>query len=101
MWKKSIRYYKIEDVYHFEKYDTKTTTFFSAWIWIQLIMLLLFVSYFFGNIANIGSPDMFIYGGFVFIYVYAYSELMDGNRYRHALGSIKSSHRNQYYFLPG
>lgn len=73
--------YKIEDVYHFEKYDTKTTTFFAGWIWVQLIMLLLFVSYLFGNIASIGSPDMFIYGGFVFIYVYAYSELMDGNRY--------------------
>ncbi len=73
--------YKIEDVYHFEKYDTKTTTFFSAWIWVQLVMLLILVSYFFGNIATIGSPGIFIYGVFVFIYVYAYSELMDGNRY--------------------
>ncbi len=73
--------YKIEDVYHFEKYDTKYSNFFSVWIWVQLIMLLLFVSYFFGNIAKIGSPDMFIYGGFVFVFVYALTELMDGNRY--------------------
>lgn len=73
--------YKIGDVYDFEKYDTKTTVVFSTWIWIQLVMLLLFVSYFFGNIATIGSPDMFIYGAFVFVYVYAYSELMDGNKY--------------------
>lgn len=72
--------YKIEDVYHFEKFDTRTSVFLATWIWVQLIMLLLFVSYFFGNIAKIGSPDMFIYGAFVFIYVYAYSELMDGNR---------------------
>ncbi len=73
--------YKIEDVYHFEKYDTKTNALLLAWVWVKLISLLLFVSYFFGNIANIGSPDMFIYGAFVFIYVYAYTELMDGNRY--------------------
>lgn len=72
--------FKIENVYSFEKYDTKTTAFLSTWTWIQLIVLLLFVSYFFGNIAKIGSPNMFIYGGFVFIYVYAYSELMDGNK---------------------
>lgn len=73
--------YKIGDVYHFEKYDTKTTVVFSTWIWIQLVMLLLFISYFFANIATIGSPNMFVYGAFVFLYVYAYSELMDGNKY--------------------
>lgn len=83
--------YKIEDVYHFEKYDTKTTTFISAWIWVQLVMLLILVSYFFGNIATIGSPGMFVYGGFVFIYVYAYSELMDGNKYALLWEVLKSA----------
>jgi sterol desaturase/sphingolipid hydroxylase (fatty acid hydroxylase superfamily) len=73
--------YKIEDVYHFTKYDTESSVFLTAWTWIQLVILLLFVSYFFGNIAGIGSPGMFIYGGFVFIYVYALTDLMDGNRY--------------------
>jgi hypothetical protein len=73
--------YKIEDVYHFTKYDTETSVFLTAWTWIQLVILLLFVSYFFGNIAGIGSPGMFIYGGFVFIYVYALTDLMDGNKY--------------------
>ena len=73
--------YKIEDVYNFQKYDTKSSTFLSAWTWVQLVILLLLVSYFFGNIATIGSPNMFIYGGFVFVYVYALTELMDGNKY--------------------
>jgi sterol desaturase/sphingolipid hydroxylase (fatty acid hydroxylase superfamily) len=73
--------YKIEDVYDFTKYDTESSVFLTAWTWIQLVILLLFVSYFFGNIAGIGSPGMFIYGGFVFIYVYALTDLMDGNRY--------------------
>lgn len=93
--------YKIEDVYHFEKYDTKYSNFFSVWIWVQLIMLLLFVSYFFGNIAKIGSPDMFIYGGFVFVFVYALTELMDGNRYAFFWELLKSAIAFAVIFLMG
>ena len=43
----------------------------------QLVALLLFISYLFGNIAQIGNPGMFIYGGFIFLFVYALTELMD------------------------
>ena len=73
--------YKIENVYSFDKYKPKSFTMLNVWIWIQVIVLLLLISYLFGNIAKIGSPKMFLYGGFIFIYVYAYSELMDGNKY--------------------
>lgn len=72
---------KIEDVYHFEKYDTKSSPELGVWIWFQLIMLLLFISYLFSFIAKIGSPDMFYYGGFIFIMIYAFTELMDRNPY--------------------
>lgn len=71
--------FKIEDPYHFEKYETKAETFFTVWVWIQLGLLLLFISYLFGNIATIGSPGMFYYGLFIFVFVYAFTELMDGN----------------------
>lgn len=73
--------FKIDNVYSFEKYDTNNSTLLTVWTWVQLIVLLLLLSYFFGNIAQIGSPNMFIYGGIVFIYVYALTELMDGNKY--------------------
>ncbi len=76
--------YKIEDVYHFEKYDTRTSPAFTAWCWVQLIMLLLFISYFFANIALLNRMDssyIFWYGGFLFVYVYALTEMMDRNRY--------------------
>jgi sterol desaturase/sphingolipid hydroxylase (fatty acid hydroxylase superfamily) len=73
--------YKIDDVYHFEKYDTAYGVPFLAWTWVQLIMLLLFVSYLFGNIATIGSPLIFLYGGFIFLFVYAFTELMDQHKY--------------------
>lgn len=69
--------YKIEDPYHFEKYDTKNSTSFNVWIWFQLVVLLIFVSYLFGNIAQIGSPGIFIYGAFIFLFVYSYTEQMD------------------------
>ena len=73
--------HKIKDPYHFEKYNPTTSGFLYAWTWVQMIVLLLLISYLFGNIATIGSPNMFIYGGFIFLNVYAYSELMDKNKY--------------------
>lgn len=76
--------YKIEDVYHFEKYDTKASAALHVWCWVQLLMILLFISYFFGNIALINSLDnsyIFWYGGFLFLSVYALTELMDRNSY--------------------
>jgi sterol desaturase/sphingolipid hydroxylase (fatty acid hydroxylase superfamily) len=74
--------HKIEDVYRFEKYDTKTSLLFNSWSWMQLVMILLFISYLFGKIAYINSLDssyIYWYGAFVFLSVYALTELMDRN----------------------
>ena len=73
--------YKIDDVYDFEKYDTGYSTSFLVWTWTQTGLLLLFVSYLFGNIALVGNPGIFIYGAFIFLFVYAFTELMDRNQY--------------------
>ncbi|MBX9781805.1 MAG: sterol desaturase family protein [Chitinophagaceae bacterium] len=75
--------YKINDVYHFEKYDTKASPALNVWVWVQLVMILLFISYLFGNIALIHSLNksyIFWYGGFVFVAIYALTDLMDRNR---------------------
>ncbi|MBN8858191.1 MAG: sterol desaturase family protein [Sphingobacteriales bacterium] len=72
---------KIEDVYYFEKYDPAVSGALKAWLILQLLFLFCFITYFFGNIAAIGSPGIFIYGGFIFLYVYAFMELADGNPY--------------------
>ncbi len=82
--------HKIEDVYHFEKYDPKASAAMKVWSWIQLFLLLLFISYLFAYIATIGSPDIFIYGAFVFLGVYALTELMDRNPYALLWESIKN-----------
>lgn len=85
--------YKIEDVYHFEKYDTRTSTALNIWSWVQLMMILFFISYFFGSIALINSLDssyIFWYGGFIFLSVYALTELMDRNQYAIIWEAIRS-----------
>ncbi len=73
--------YKIEDVYNFEKYNPKYSSSLPAWCWMHLIALLLFTSYLFANISAIGSPGIFLYGLFIFLSVYAFTELMDRNLY--------------------
>jgi sterol desaturase/sphingolipid hydroxylase (fatty acid hydroxylase superfamily) len=93
--------FKINDVYHFEKYDTKNSLLFNVWIWFQLVVLFLFVSFFFGNIAQIGSPGMFIYGGFIFLFVYAYTEQMDNSPYAWIWEILKSSTGLCIIFLSG
>ena len=65
-----------------DKYDTRTSPALNAWCWIQLLMILFFISYMFGNIALINNLDksyIFWYGGFIFLSVYALTDLMDRN----------------------
>ncbi len=71
--------HKIDDVHHFEKYAPRASTALQVWTWMQMTVLLLLISYLFANIAAIGKPDIFIYGLFIFLMVYAYTDLMDRN----------------------
>ena len=71
--------FKIEDVYNFEKYSFQRTPLFLVWIWAQIGILFLITAYLLSHITTIGIPNMFFYGGFIFIYVYALTDLMDGN----------------------
>ncbi len=84
---------KIKDVYHFEKYDTPASKGMQAYLWAQLICMLLFVSYLFANVAMIkelGIANLFIYGGFIFIQVYALTEFMDRSKYAWILEAVKN-----------
>lgn len=70
---------KIEDVYHFEKYNPPSSPWLKTWSVVHLLLLMLITAYFFGNISRIGTPQIFLYGLFVFVSVYAMSELADKN----------------------
>ena len=85
--------YKIDDVYNFEKYYPRTSFALDAWCWVQLVALLLFISYLFGYIApidNINDGYIYYYGGFIFLFVYALTELMDRSRYAIIWETIKN-----------
>jgi sterol desaturase/sphingolipid hydroxylase (fatty acid hydroxylase superfamily) len=74
---------KINDVYHFEKYNPKTSTLLQIWSWFQLFVLLALMTYFFSNIAQINQLNggfIYGYGLFIFLMVYAFTDLMDKNR---------------------
>lgn len=71
---------KIKNVYDFEKYGTKSSKFLQYWSVIQMLVTLIFVSYMFKNIALIGWENLLVYGAFIFLTIYSYSELMDKNK---------------------
>jgi len=69
--------YKIEDVFSYEKYDTKEPALLKCWYAIQFMVVMIFVTYLFANIQFVGLPQMFWYGGFIFLSIYAFTEQMD------------------------
>lgn len=72
--------FKVEDVYHFDKYSLHRSNVFIGWIWFQMAVLLAFTAYMLAHIGAIGFPSMFLYGGFIFVFVFALTDFMDANR---------------------
>lgn len=93
--------HKIEDVYHFDKYNPQLTKGMLVWSFGQLIALLLLLSYLFGNLATIGAPGIFFYGGFVFLTVYSYTELMDRNPNAWAWEVLKTAYAMYFILTSG
>lgn len=72
---------KIENVFDFDKYGTQNSQKLIYWSVAQVLITLLFVTYLFDNIAKIGLPNIFIYGFFILVTIYSYTELMDKSRF--------------------
>jgi alkylglycerol monooxygenase len=71
--------YKIKDAYNFNKYNEGNTDVLQYWSIAQVLITLVFLGFLCNNIAAIGLPNIFIYGVFIFISVYSYTDLMDKN----------------------
>lgn len=80
---------KITNVYHFNKYGTQHSKILMYWSMVQLFTTLALVSYLYASIATIAMPTLFIYGAFIFISVYSYTELMDTNKFSLLWESIR------------
>lgn len=89
--------HKIEDVFHFEKYNSHLSQVLRLWVVIQTIIILLMGAHFFGSISAIGSPGIFWYGLFIFISVYSVTELMDGHRWAWIYEAVRVAFG--FYFL--
>lgn len=72
---------KITDVYNFEKYGSESSLNLTYWSIVQALITLVIVAFLFNNIGNIGLPNIFIYGLFIFLTIYSYTELMDKSKY--------------------
>ena len=72
---------KISNVYSFNKYGTQHSNILMYWSAIQMFVTLGLVSYLYLSIARIDIQNIFLYGTFIFISVYSYTELMDTNNY--------------------
>lgn len=72
---------KISNVYSFDKYGTRYSKKLMYWSVVQLFVTLGLVSYLYLSIARIDIQHIFVYGTFIFISVYSYTELMDTNNY--------------------
>ena len=73
--------YKIENPYAFQKFGVESSLALTSWATFQMLATLLLMSYFFGNIANIGTPGIYWYGTFIFLSIFSYTELMDKSSY--------------------
>lgn len=72
---------KISDVYSFTKYGTQHSKILMYWSTTQMFVTLGLVSYLYLSIAQMELQNIFIYGTFIFISVYSYTELMDTNNF--------------------
>ena len=80
----------IEDPYSYQKYDPVATASLHYWSWFQFILTNVFVLHMLFHFSAIDFPNLFFYGGFIFIQVYAYSSLMDNEPYAWIIEALKS-----------
>ncbi|MEM8521717.1 sterol desaturase family protein [Flavobacterium sp. PL12] len=80
---------KITDVYNFEKYGFQYSKKLMYWSIFQAAFTLLLITYMYNSIAVIGLPNVFIYGAFIFLSVYSYTELMDARKISLAWESLR------------
>lgn len=71
----------IEDVYHFERYNTPASFGLKGYSIFQLLMTTLMLLFMFFNYSEIGFNGLLLFGAFVFVGIYGYTTLMDRNKY--------------------
>lgn len=71
---------RIDDPYDFEKYQPEVSKGLLAWSWFQFLATLALVVHMLARFTEIGFPDLLVYGAFVFVSIFGYTELMDRSK---------------------
>ena len=71
----------IEDPYSMTKYETESSHALKIWSIMHLLVTTALMLFMFYNYENIGFNNLLIYGGIVFLGIYAYTSLMDKSKY--------------------
>lgn len=69
--------YKMENIYTYQKYDSRASSTLVVWSWIQFLFSFFLICMLYLNIAALTPTHLLIFGFFIFLSIYAYSELMD------------------------
>ncbi|SOE22617.1 Fatty acid hydroxylase superfamily protein [Spirosomataceae bacterium TFI 002] len=71
---------KIEDPYNFEKFYPKVSSAFTWWSWFQFFAIFGLLLYLFSSIAKHEIEVLLVYGGYIYLCIYALTEAMDKNK---------------------
>lgn len=71
----------VEDVYTYQKFDTKLSLSLLAWSWTQLAITFLLMLWLFNQIGDLSFTAILLYGIFLFVSVFSYTTLMDKSRW--------------------
>lgn len=71
----------IEDVYAYQKYDPKSTPLRNAVVFVQFLLAISLLLYFFAHFSELNTSDRLFSGGLIFVLVMTYTSLMDASRF--------------------
>lgn len=80
----------IEDVYAYQKYDTRLSFPLLVWSWMQLSVTFLLMLYLFNQIGDLSFSAIMLYGLFLFVSVFSLTTLMDKSPYALVTEVVKS-----------
>lgn len=79
----------IEDVYAYEKYDPKSTLLRRVVVFIQFVLVISLLFYFFALFSELSNTYRLYAGALIFLMVMGYSSLMDGSRWALAFEALR------------
>ena len=71
---------KIENPYEYVKFSPNSSNPMAAWSWAQFFITFGFLMHFYSNIGHQTYSNLILYGLFIFLSIYSYTELMDQNK---------------------